>query len=56
LARVLPFVAVLTALMVQGGVVLIGRRRAARRSAHAQGSTTAGSRDAKQPSTRTSRS
>jgi hypothetical protein len=56
LARVLPFVAVLTALIVQGGVVLLGRRRARRASAQAQGSTTAGSRDAKQPSTRTSRS
>jgi hypothetical protein len=56
LARVLPFVAVLTALIVQGGVVLLGRRRAGRGRAQAQGSTTAGSRDAKQPSTRTSRS
>jgi hypothetical protein len=55
LARVLPFVAVLTALMVQGGVVFIGRRRA-RRRAQAHGSTTTGNRDAKQPSTRTSRS
>jgi hypothetical protein len=55
LARVLPFVALLTALIVQGGVVFIGRRRA-RRRAQAQGSTTAGNRDAKQPSTRTSRS
>jgi hypothetical protein len=56
LARVLPFVAVLTALIVQGGVVLLGRRRSRRVSAQPQGSTTAGSRDAKQPSTRTSRS
>jgi hypothetical protein len=56
LARVLPFVAVLTALIVQGGVVLLGRRRTRRAGAQAQGSTTAGSRDAKQPSTRTSRS
>src|SRR4051812_37873700 len=55
-ARVLPFVAVLTALIVQGGVVLLGRRRARRANSQAQGSMTAGSRDAKQPSTRTSRS
>ena len=32
-ARVLPFVALLTALIVQGGVVLLGRRRAATRPA-----------------------
>ena len=56
LARVLPFVALLTALIVQGGVVLHRPPPRPTRSAQAQGSTTAGSRDAKQPSTRTSRS
>jgi hypothetical protein len=53
-ARLLPFVAVLIALMVQGGVMLLSRRRV--RPRHAQGSTTRGQRDASTPSTRTSRS
>jgi hypothetical protein len=52
-ARLLPFVAVLIALLVHTGVVLLARRG---RSRHRQGSTTRGSDDARQPSTRTRRS
>jgi hypothetical protein len=52
--RLLPFVAVLIALMVQGGVILLSRRKA--RPRQAQGSTTRGQREASTPSTRTSRS
>jgi hypothetical protein len=50
LARLLPIVALVMALIVQGGVVLLSRRRV-----HAQGSTTRGSADANTPSTRIKR-
>jgi hypothetical protein len=50
LVRLLPIVALVIALIVQGGVVLLSRRRV-----HAQGSTTRGSADANTPSTRTKR-
>jgi hypothetical protein len=50
LARLLPIVALLIALIVQGGVVLLSRRRV-----HAHGSTTRGNADANTPSTRSTR-
>jgi hypothetical protein len=51
LARLLPIVALLIALIVQGGVILLSRRRV-----HAHGSTTRGSADASTPSTSSNRS
>jgi hypothetical protein len=50
LARLLPIVALMIALIVQGGVILLSRRRV-----HAHGSTTRGNADASTPSTRTNR-
>ncbi|HET9729248.1 MAG TPA: hypothetical protein VFR41_07505, partial [Acidimicrobiia bacterium] len=52
LIRLLPFVAILIAVVVHVGVVLLARR--GRR--YRQGSTTRGSVDARQPSTRAKRS
>ena len=51
LARLLPIVALLIALIVQGGVILLSRRRV-----HAHGSTTRGNAEASTPSTQTTRS